>query len=86
MAGIDQHSDYLERPLSRLTRTAEYVATVVYGDTASAERAAEMVTRLHSRVKGIDPVTRSPYSAEDAMTKIWVHCVEIHSFLAAYRA
>ncbi len=86
MAGIDQHSDYLSRPLSRLRRTAEYVATVVYGDTPSAHRAAEMVQRLHSRVHGIDPITGSPYSAADTETKLWVHCVEVHSFLAAYRA
>jgi uncharacterized protein (DUF2236 family) len=86
MAGIGQHSDYLARPLSRLRRTAEYVATVVYGDTASAQRAAEMVERLHSRVEGIDPVTGSQYSAADIETKLWVHCVEVHSFLAAYRA
>jgi uncharacterized protein (DUF2236 family) len=86
MAGIDQHSDYLSRPLRRLRRTAEYVATVVYGDTSSARRAAEMVQRLHSRVQGIDPVTGSPYSAADTETKLWVHCVEVHSFLAAYRA
>lgn len=86
MAGIDQHSDYLERPLSRLRRTAEYVATVVYGDSPSAHRAAEMVERLHSRVKGVDPITGSHYSAADVETKLWVHCVEVHSFLAAYRA
>jgi uncharacterized protein (DUF2236 family) len=86
MAGIDQHSDYLARPLSRLRRTAEYVATIVYGDSASARRAAEMVERLHSRVTGVDPITGSPYSAADVETKIWVHCVEAHSFLAAYRA
>jgi uncharacterized protein (DUF2236 family) len=86
MAGIDQHSDYLARPLSRLRRTAEYVATIVYGDSASARRAAEMVERLHSRVRGIDPVTESLYSAADIETKLWVHCVEVHSFLATYRA
>jgi uncharacterized protein (DUF2236 family) len=86
MAGIDQHSDYLVRPLSRLRRTAEYVATVVYGDSASAHRAAKMVERLHSRVRGVDPITGSQYSAADVETKIWVHCVEVHSFLAAYRA
>jgi uncharacterized protein (DUF2236 family) len=86
MAGIDQHSDYLERPLSRLRRTAEYVATIVYGDSASAVRSAEMVEKLHSRVRGVDPITGSPYSAADTETKLWVHCVEVHSFLAAYRA
>jgi uncharacterized protein (DUF2236 family) len=86
MAGIDQHSDYLQRPLMRLKRTAEYVATVVYGDTPSAERAAEAVQRMHKRVTGIDPVTGSAYSATDLETMLWVHCVEVHSFLAAYRA
>jgi uncharacterized protein (DUF2236 family) len=85
MAGIDQHSDYLRQPLSRLRRTAEYVATVVYGDTPTAERAGAMVRKIHSRVRGIDPITGSPYSAEDIETKLWVHCVEVHSFLAAYR-
>jgi uncharacterized protein (DUF2236 family) len=85
MAGIDQHSDYLRRPLSRLRRTAEYVATVVYGDTPTAERAGEMVRRIQSRVRGTDPITGSPYSADDIETKLWVHCVEVHSFLAAYR-
>jgi uncharacterized protein (DUF2236 family) len=85
MAGIDQHSDYLQRPLSRLRRTAEYVATIVYGDTPSALRAGEMVRRIHSRVIGVDPITQSPYSAEDIETKLWVHCVEAHSFLSAYR-
>jgi uncharacterized protein (DUF2236 family) len=86
MAGIDQHSDYLQRPLRRLRRTAEYVATVVYADTPSARRAGEMVRRLHSRVIGVDPITGALYSAEDTETKLWVHCVEVHSFLAAYRS
>ena len=85
MAGIDQHSDYLARPLSRLRRTAEYVATVVYGDTPTAERAGAMVRKIHSRVNGMDPITGSSYSAGDTETKLWVHCVEVHSFLAAYR-
>jgi uncharacterized protein (DUF2236 family) len=37
-------------------------------------------------VHGIDPVTGRPYHANDTETMLWVHCVEIHSFLAAYRA
>ena len=86
IAGIAQHSDYLERPLARLRRTAEYVATVVFADTASAQRAAERVRMIHGRVHGIDPVTGRAYHANDPETMLWVHCVEIHSFLAAYRA
>jgi len=86
MAGVDQHSDYLTRPLTRLQRTSEYVATVVYGDTASAVRAAERVKRIHKKVKGLDPITGDHYSAEDPQSLLWVHCCEMHSFLASYRA
>jgi uncharacterized protein (DUF2236 family) len=86
MAGVSQHSDYLQRPLTRLRRTSEFVATTVFGDTASVIRAAEMVSRVHSRVRGVDPITGWTYSADDLQTKLWVHCVEAHSFLAAYRA
>jgi uncharacterized protein (DUF2236 family) len=41
---------------------------------------------MHKRVRGTDPVTGEPYSADDPETQLWVHCVEWHSFLAVYRA
>jgi uncharacterized protein (DUF2236 family) len=86
MAGVAQHSRYLDQPLSRLKRTAEYVATLVFGDTDSAERAAIGVRRVHEKVRGTDPVTGRDYYANDPQLLLWVHCVEIHSFLASYRA
>jgi uncharacterized protein (DUF2236 family) len=85
MAGVAQHSDYRARPLSRLQRTAEFVATTTFGDTAQAERAARRVRAVHRRVRGIDPVTGAPYSADDPDTQVWIHTVEVHSFLAAHR-
>lgn len=86
MAGVAQHSDYRRRPLDRLQRTSHYVAATTFGDTATAHAAAERVKRVHKRVRGTDPVTGRPYSADDPDTQLWVHCVEWHSFLAAYRA
>ena len=86
MAGVAQHSDYRTRPLNRLQRTAEFVATTTFGDTAQAERAARRVRAVHRRVTGIDPVTGAPYSADDPDTQVWIHTVEVHSFLAAHRA
>src|SRR5205807_8646970 len=85
MAGVAQHSDYRNRALQRLRRTAAYVAAGVFGDTATAEAAGSRVRRMHARVRGIDPVTGRPYSADDPETQVWVHAVEWHSFLAAYR-
>ena len=86
MAGVAQHSDYRGRALDRLRRTAAYVTATTFGDTETAYAAAARVRAVHRRVRGIDPVTRRPYSADDPDTQLWVHCVEWHSFLAVYRA
>jgi uncharacterized protein (DUF2236 family) len=85
LAGVVQHSDFREKPLNRLRRTAQYVATTTFADRAAAVEAGERVRRIHSHVRGVDPVTGRTYSAEDPDTLLWVHCVEVHSFLAAYR-
>jgi uncharacterized protein (DUF2236 family) len=86
MAGVAQHSDYRNRSLDRLRRTAHYVAATTFGDTETAHAAARKVKNIHRKVRGTDPVTGLPYSAADPDTQVWVHCVEWHSFLAAYRA
>ena len=86
LAGVVQHSDFRERPLHRLRQTAGYVATVTFGDADTAQRAGAHVRRVHSHIRGIDKVTGREYSAEDPDTLLWVHCAEVHSFLAAYRA
>jgi uncharacterized protein (DUF2236 family) len=86
MAGVAQHSDYRNRSLERLRRTAYYVTATTFGDTETAHAAAAHVKRMHRRVRGIDPVTGQPYSADDPDTQLWVHCVEWHSFLAVHRA
>jgi uncharacterized protein (DUF2236 family) len=86
MAGVAQHSDYRNRALDRLRRTAYYVTATTFGDRATADAAAAHVRRVHRRIRGVDPVTGRPYSADDPETQLWVHCVEWHSFLAAYRA
>lgn len=86
MAGVAQHSDYAKRPMDRLRRTAYYVTATIFGDRATADAAVRRVKNMHRKVRGVDPVTGRRYSADDPETQLWVHCVEWHSFLAAYRA
>ncbi len=86
MAGVAQHSDYETRGVYRLRRTIQYVLTVTFGDTHSARASGALVRRVHERVQGLDPVTGRTYSAADPETLLWVHAVEVHSFLSAYRA
>ncbi|MCU1451561.1 MAG: hypothetical protein JWP02_3731 [Acidimicrobiales bacterium] len=85
MAGVEQHSDYRADPWGRLQRTVEYVMTTTYGTVSEAERAGRIVQAIHKRVRGTDPVTGKTYSAEDPDLLVWVHAVEVHSFLTAYR-
>ena len=86
MAGVAQYSDFRGDPLRRLRATARYVHAVTFGDTATARAAAARVKRVHAGVRGTDPVTGQRFAASDPELLLWVHCVEVHSFLAGVRA
>ena len=82
MAGVDQHSGWRQDPVGRLAATSAYLATVSFGDRASAEQAAARVRRIHVRVRGTDPVTGRPYEASDPALLLWVHAALVESTLA----
>ncbi len=86
MAGVDQHSLYRADPWGRLQRTTDFVLRTTYGDRATADAACEKVRKIHERVRGVDPTTGLAYSASDPDLLLWIHAVEVHSFVAAYRA
>ncbi|MGH2736136.1 MAG: oxygenase MpaB family protein [Actinomycetota bacterium] len=86
MAAVDKFSDYKSDPWARLNRTSEYLTVTTFGDTATALAAAERLRAIHRRMSGTDPVTGRAYRVDDADLLLWVHNVEVHSFLAAYRA
>ncbi len=85
MAGVDLYSRFREDLWGRLDRTTEFVMVTTFGDTASAEKTAARVRAIHGRVQGIDNITGRPYRADDPDLLLWVHAVEVDSFLAAYR-
>jgi uncharacterized protein (DUF2236 family) len=85
MAGVDQHSDWRLDPVGRLAATSAYEATVTFGDRDSANRAAQRVRAIHSRVRGQDTVTGQPYAAGDPALLLWVHAALVDSALAASR-
>lgn len=85
MAGIEQHSSFPDDFWPRLQRTAGYVTTLAFADTATADAAAARVRAIHSHVRGTDPVTGATYSADDPDLLRWVHATEVSSFSAAVR-
>jgi uncharacterized protein (DUF2236 family) len=86
MAGFDDNSFFRTDPWGRLRRTGEWIATVVYGTTAEAERAGRVLRRVHASLSpGIEPETGLPYRVDDPALLLWVHCTEVDSFLSTYR-
>jgi uncharacterized protein (DUF2236 family) len=85
MAAVDQHSKFREDPWGRLERTTRFVLATTYGDTAAAEAAAATVRAIHARVHGTDAITGQRYSARDPELLLWIHAVEVESFVLAYR-
>jgi uncharacterized protein (DUF2236 family) len=86
MAGVAQHSDYKADPWGRLNRTLRFVLHTTYGDTPTAEAACRAVCKIHDRVHGVDPVSGRAYSAHDPDLLLWIHAVEVHSAVFAYRS
>ena len=81
MAGVDQHSDWRQDPVGRLAATSSYLATLAYGDRATADRAAQQVRRVHEHVRGT--FEGQPYAASDPDLLLWVHTTFVDSGLAA---
>ena len=85
MAAVDQHGKFREDPWGRLERTTHFVMATIYGDTAAAEAACERVRKVHARIHGVDPVTGRHYSGSDPDLLLWIHAVEVESFVLVYR-
>jgi uncharacterized protein (DUF2236 family) len=83
MAGVDQHSGWRQDPVGRLAATSAYVATITFGERASAERAAARVRRIHEHVRGVDSVTGRAYEASDPALLLWVHAALVESTIVA---
>lgn len=88
VAAMEDHSIYTEDPVGRFRRTTEFVAATTFGNTSTAERAIQMVRRVHTSVTGTAP-ERAPfngrtYAASDPHLVTWVHITEVDSFLRAF--
>ncbi len=83
MAGVAEHSDYRHDPWGRLQRTADFLAATTFGPASEAQKAVDVVHRVHERVVGTAPDGR-PYAANDPHLLHWVHVDELDSFLAEH--
>jgi uncharacterized protein (DUF2236 family) len=83
MAGVAQHSDYRSDPWGRLQRTADFLTATTFGPATQAQRAVDIVHRVHKHVVGTTQ-DGEEYAANDPHLLRWVHIAELDSFLAAH--
>jgi uncharacterized protein (DUF2236 family) len=81
MAGVAQHSNWMQDPFGRMAATSGYILTVTYGDTASADRVASRVRAIHSHVNGTDEFTGLAYRAGDPGLLLWIHAAMVDSIV-----
>lgn len=87
---VDQHSTTRTDPLGRFRRTFYHVFSMVYGDLATAERAARAVWGIHERITGSLPEdvgawrAGTPYRANDPRALFWVHATLFDSAVVCF--
>jgi uncharacterized protein (DUF2236 family) len=64
-----------------LQRTLVLTYAITFGTKADAHAAADRINEVHSRVKGIDPVTARAYDGLDPRLLLWVHACLVDSAL-----
>jgi uncharacterized protein (DUF2236 family) len=86
MDGVHQFSSaFASDPWARLTRTAEYVATLTFGTRRDALRMVRRVRGLHRGKSGVEETTGRHFSVDDADLLLWVHNCEVDSLLSTAR-
>ncbi len=86
MSAFLAHSGYRDDHWGRLQRTGDFVDAVTFGTTDEARRAGARVRGVHRRIPAVtDAVTGRSYRVDDPDLLLWVHCVEVESFLSTYR-
>jgi uncharacterized protein (DUF2236 family) len=86
MGGVHQFSTaFATDPWARLTRTAEYVATLTFGTRRDALRQVRRVRGLHRGKSGVEETTGRHFNVDDADLLLWVHNCEVDSLLSTAR-
>jgi uncharacterized protein (DUF2236 family) len=89
-AGVIDHSEVGSDLWRRLVQTLRALYLIAFGTKEEAERAAEVVQAVHTRVRGCTRTQLgrfppgTPYSASDPELMLWVHATLVQASLAAY--
>ena len=79
---VDQHGKFREDPWGRLERTTQLRdGHHLRRHRRRRSRVRRRCASVHARIHGVDPVTGTAYSANDPDLLLWIHAVEVESFV-----
>ncbi|MCC1496965.1 oxygenase MpaB family protein [Alcanivorax sp. 1008] len=84
LASVDHTEAVMNRPAVRYDRTLQYVSTIAFHDSSSAVTAADTLMKIHSRIRGIEPLSGLEYDANQPHAQLWIHLTQWHSVLYVY--
>src|ERR687890_28011 len=89
--GFFAHTGALDEPYERLSRTAQVMDTIAWGERDEAERVTRRVRAMPARVRGrlARPAGRfpagTPYAADDPALLLWILAALVDSALVVYQ-
>ncbi|MGZ4269808.1 MAG: oxygenase MpaB family protein [Solirubrobacteraceae bacterium] len=89
-AGFFAHTGALDEPYERLSRTAQVLDAIAFGEKARAQKATRRVRAMHARVRGelAEPFGRwpagTPYAADDPALLLWILATLVDSAVIVY--
>lgn len=86
-AGVEHYSRYRTDRWGRLTHTLDTMGQVLFGDTATARRAAERMRSAHARIHGTvrdGHAAGCPYDANDPALILWVWATLVDTSIIVY--
>lgn len=81
IAGARESGFYERNPWKRLERTLQLTYAITFAPRDEAMAAVARINDVHTRVKGVDPVTGKSYDALDPHLLLWVHACLVDSAL-----
>jgi uncharacterized protein (DUF2236 family) len=82
-AGVEQHSNFELDPFRRGFRTLDIMLKLAFGPPSVSARQAELLRRIHERVKGVSS-EGEPYDAMDPALLMWVWATLVDASLIMY--
>lgn len=84
LASVDHTEAVMNRPAVRYDRTLQYVSTIAFHDSESAVKSADTLMRIHSMIRGKEPLSGLDYDANHPDSQLWIHLTQWHSVLYVY--